>query len=261
MELFDFAYCPSWDRKLSLLASIALPEVWGDANGGQPLAILKSYIFHTFNKIYLEYSAAEEDRKSNILYISPDRSVCVFNTGLFDKSYEPIFATFLPNDPGQRQYWKLQSFLTTYQAAVLGYTLPRRADYFSDPSLLIFNTHYTVFPPYDHILSEPENFSRFPSQVRSMARLQIKGLFDGALKNTIKRIESNYKTAVPQYYRGQIQLLIPICLTNNELPDLALALSREENTERYIGRTCLTMKMAYNNARLIVRPDSDWLKP
>jgi len=55
--------------------------------------------------------------------------------------------------------------------------------------------------------------------------------------------------------------LIPIYLTNAETPDLALALSREENSRRYIGRTCLTMEMAYNNARLIVRPDSDWLKP
>ena len=27
----------------------------------------------------------------------------------------------------------------------------------------------------------------------------------------------------------------------------------------YIGQTILTMKMAYNNARLICRPDSDWL--
>ena len=27
----------------------------------------------------------------------------------------------------------------------------------------------------------------------------------------------------------------------------------------YLGQTILTMNMAYNNARLISRPDSDWL--
>ena len=257
MKLFDFAFCQSWRRKLEQLASIAQPEFWGESDDREPLAILQSYVFHTFDKIYEEYAAAEESDKNDILYVSDDRAVCIFNTGLFDKGYEPIFAKFIPNDPGQRQEWKLESFLTKYQAAVLGYRFPRRADYFSDPSLLIFNTHYEVFTQYDHILSDSENFSRFPSQVRSMPHLLIKGLFDGAVENALKRIQSNYKTAVPQYYRGQIQLLIPICLTSSDVPDLALALSREDNPGRYIGRTCLTMKMAYNNARLIVRPDSE----
>lgn len=73
-------------------------------------------------------------------------------------------------------------------------------------------------------------------------------------------INANYKTAVPQYYKGKIQLLIPICLINENVPDLALVVSKNEIGNQYLGHTCLTLDMAYNNARLIARPDSIWLK-
>ena len=43
-------------------------------------------------------------------------------------------------------------------------------------------------------------------------------------------------------------------------PDLALVVHKIENNT-YTARTCLTLKMAYNNARLIVKPQSTWLKP
>ena len=33
----------------------------------------------------------------------------------------------------------------------------------------------------------------------------------------------------------------------------------EEGVNNYEGRTIFTLQMAYNNARLITRPDSDWL--
>ena len=74
-------------------------------------------------------------------------------------------------------------------------------------------------------------------------------------------IDANYKTAVPQYYRGRIQLLIPICLVSESTPDLALVVSKNDAGTQYLGHTCLTLDMAYNNARLIARPDSAWLKP
>ncbi len=76
-----------------------------------------------------------------------------------------------------------------------------------------------------------------------------------------KEVRTNYKIAIPQYYKGQIQLLLPLYLTSNSLnPDLALVLYKLNN-KTYTARTCLTLQMAYNNARLIVQPQSDWLKP
>ena len=43
----------------------------------------------------------------------------------------------------------------------------------------------------------------------------------------------------------------------NETPSLALTVTKVGNF--YQGHTCLTLDMAYNNARLIVKPESNWL--
>jgi hypothetical protein len=84
-------------------------------------------------------------------------------------------------------------------------------------------------------------------------------LFDGAVQLAKKKIESNYKVAVPQYYQGKIQFLLPICLLDMEKVDLALAVTKQNGY--YTGNTCLTMDMAYNNARLIAKPGDEWLNP
>jgi hypothetical protein len=41
-------------------------------------------------------------------------------------------------------------------------------------------------------------------------------------------------------------------------PDIVITVYKRE--QHYYGATCLTMDMAYNNARLLVKPESDWLK-
>lgn len=49
--------------------------------------------------------------------------------------------------------------------------------------------------------------------------------------------------------------------------DLALAVYKIKGKQPdgldsfYSGRTCLTLDMAINNARLIAKPDEEWLKP
>ena len=40
-----------------------------------------------------------------------------------------------------------------------------------------------------------------------------------------------------------------------------LALVVERHSTFYRAATCLTLDMAYNNARQIARPDRDWLQP
>ena len=75
-----------------------------------------------------------------------------------------------------------------------------------------------------------------------------------------KRVLANYKIAVPQYYKGKIQLLLPLCLVDSDIPDLALVVTKNPTGNFYQGHTCLSIEMAYNNARLIAKPDSYWLK-
>ena len=69
----------------------------------------------------------------------------------------------------------------------------------------------------------------------------------------------NYKLAVPHYFKGQIQLLIPLCFGKTDNPDLALVLTKMDGY--YQAHTCLSMDMAYLDARLIAKPESNWLLP
>lgn len=78
----------------------------------------------------------------------------------------------------------------------------------------------------------------------------------GAIAEAERKAAANYTIAVPQYYNGRIQLLLPLCLTG-DAPELALTIQREEGF--YSARTCLTLEMAYNNARQICRPMASWL--
>jgi hypothetical protein len=81
----------------------------------------------------------------------------------------------------------------------------------------------------------------------------------GAIDNARERVRRNYKTAIPQYYKGRIQILLPLCISNAVAADLALVV--EDHATFYRASTCLTLDMAYNNARQLARPDRDWLKP
>lgn len=246
MRLFDFAYCCDYDKKIQQLANVC-PEKWSFGSNSDNI-ILKNYIEHTFMKL------SEE----NNIKIEP--SYAVFNTGLYTDCYEPIFAFFSKNKNENRQEWFLDSFYNEYQLAMMGVVdLPRRANYFTHPEELVFDTNCEIIPQYQHIFNDPENYLRIPESIRDNDSKLL--LFNGAIKKAKCLIDANYKTAVPQYYKGRIQLLVPLFLTRKGIPDLALVVSKNNDGNQYLGHTCLTLDMAYNNARLIARPDSIWLNP
>ncbi|MCC8048638.1 MAG: DUF3825 domain-containing protein [Oscillospiraceae bacterium] len=245
MRIFDFAFCHEYKKKIQSLARMS-PEKWSFE--GNDNAILQNYIEYTFLKLLSE---------DNIIQTE---TYALFNTGLYTVYYEPIFAYFIRNADSHRQRWYLDGFYTAYQLGMLGIVeLPRRANYFQSPADLVFDTNCDIVPQYQHIFGDPENYCRIPETVRDSPNKTL--LFDGAIKRAKHMIDANYRTAVPQYYRGHIQLLIPLCLVNESVPDLALAVSKNEAGNQYLGHTCLTLDMAYKNARLIARSDNSWLQP
>jgi len=83
-----------------------------------------------------------------------------------------------------------------------------------------------------------------------------------AVETAIKYCKWNYKTAIPIYYprTNAISLLLPLSLcygTSNNV-DAALVVERVKNGN-YQGQTILTLEMAYQDARQICRPNSEWL--
>lgn len=244
-ELYNYMYWGDYDKQMEVLANMALPEVW-DVEGKGVYFILKNYMKYTYWRLRKEGKVVENER------------YCLFNTGLFTTYYEPIYVYGEENEDGSPG-WKFINFMTEYELGSIGIgEYPERADYFADPSLLVFDWRCRINVQYRHILEDEENRNRLPDNVLNNDRpLDIlKGVIDTA----IKKIMSNYKLAVPQYFNGTIQLLIPLYFTNSEKPDLALVLTKMDGSY-YQGHTCLTMEMAYNNARLIAKPESNWLVP
>ena len=233
INLFDFTYCGDYNRQIQNLARM-VPEKWSfsdtDDNG-----ILKGYLEHTFKRLYEEQKVWEK------------KNYAIFNTGLFNYYYQPIYAYFIPNLVPDRQPWFLDGFYTEYYLLKEGITcLPEKACYVENPSDLVFDTKLPVIPQYEHIFGDEENAARLPKEVR-----------DSSMK--MRMLEAGYRPAIPQYYNHSIQLLPPFCLRHPGKPDLALACMKTSDGSKYLGRTCLTLRMAYHNARLLARVDRSWL--
>ena len=92
-----------------------------------------------------------------------------------------------------------------------------------------------------------------------MIKLTIEEIKD-AIELAKKRIKRNYKTAIPHFYDNRIQFLLPLCFRSNKAEAVAaLVVNKNENIHE--AHTILSLDQAYNNARLLAKPDREWLNP
>lgn len=261
-EMYKFATCPgfsnNYDEKVQALAGLAFKEQWhfsGEEDSNKE--ILFKYIHHTFNRVFEEWQNARDvlDKNTKVCLYNNNKNAC-FNTGLYTDNYESIYGLFTRNtNHRQPLLWYLVGFKR--KSELLHPFLPTRANYFDDISQIIFDFRLTIRVDCEHILED--NKYRLPKELQNMQNLA------GAVEMTKKRIAANYRLAVPQYFRNRIQLLIPLFGSNPNDSKVKAVIPVEKISSPegayYLGRTCLTMDMAYNNARLIAKLDSDWLKP
>jgi len=250
-DLLELAFVGGHNDGLPDLAAIAESEDWDYRNtpAKRPNPILTNYISYTYKRL-------SEERK---ISLSSDGQKLCFNTGLVTENQEEIFALFAPNRKLEAQQkwflvgWKKRSAheLSTFSK------LPDLAQYYDDPSALIFDPRLELRINIDHVIED--NRERFPQPYDGMDTYALKNFLNGAIEGVRTRIRRNYKTAIPQYYRGRPQLLLPVCLSNPRTADLALTVERFG--DHYRASTCLTLDMAYNNARQLARPDKEWLQP
>jgi len=251
-ELFrDFAFMPKFDENIGELASLAESENWGYQKSTAPYEhpVLRNYLTYTYRRI------AEEKKIS----ITEDEEHACWNTGLITSGQEQIFILFGNNKLANvYSYWHFWKFCRQGQWELNRFgALPDMAHYFDDPSVLVFDSRKELRVNVEHVVSD--NLERFPAELKTMNAYGLQNLVRGAIDAARNRARRNYKTAIPQYYQGAIQLLLPLSLTDASRADLALVVERF--TDFYRAATCLTLDMAYNNARQLARPDRDWLAP
>ncbi len=304
-------YLKGWDAAINLLASLALKERWYyDEKFEKSKPILRSYLSYTFERLQYEdakerQKAKEEGRQPRLKILQNDKNA-IFNTGLVNNIYDPIYAIFKRNG-GQKtitQPWIFVAFDTanSYHQGIFATfrDRPRRAEYFTSSADLYYDLNANrPTLNWAHIIRD--NIERLPigyvkrgatpgfkfdenpeakpyaqrkAYYEKLANAIYKDdewlqflttRFSNALDVALSRVAWNYKTAIPVYYASdhKLSLLLPLALEKNDVIDVALVcehiVNKESGANNYVGRTIFTLQMAYNNARLITRPDSDWL--
>lgn len=295
----EFAYFGYWDTFLAELAELALPESWSfedDAESeGRRHPILKSYVANVYYRLEKEgkvcvsddgsfaaFNTGLVDRRYNDIYLCFEPNIQVDRCPW-------RFVGFCVQGVGRLGKRLVNEFNP----------LPATATFFERKEDLLFDLDAELIINYDHVLVDnidrlPVEFIREgmhadaaaldtldklesasasgPERQRlyGMLREQLESnhaafrylrvRLDEAVQLTRKRVRWNYKTAIPMYYprANTMSLLLPLCLMDESEADAALVVERMDSGN-YQGQTVLTMRMAYMDARLVCRPDSDWL--
>jgi hypothetical protein len=283
--LFD-----EFQKTISGLNDLALGERWHyhSQDKQNPYPILINYLAYTFYRLSKE--------KGKIIHAG---NYAAFNTGLVDKRYEPIYALFVKTRHFSQPYRLIDFCIAGEDYAgktlVKNFSvLPARAHYFNNISDMLFDT-LAPRPQMDmkHILIE--NIERLPlifleeyaprsfefQDTSKMNYLEKHAFFErlgeaiekdsksernftnrlkDSLELSLKRVQWNFKTAIPQYFptMNTMSVLLPLCLVDDEKVDVALV-AEKTKSGNYLGHTILPLEWAYSNARLVSRPDSDWL--
>lgn len=289
--LEEWSYLGDINRFLSKLASMARKEIWTwpyASDRAQRLNILYCFIRYTFCRL---------QHQKKVAY-SMDGELAAFNTGLTDDRYEAIIALFKKNRLGKSEWlFDEFVFVGEGNGKILSNEFKgtiERATYIENMEDMLYNTAYgEPILDLEHILIK--NIDRLPIafinsfapadfnaiDIRDMSatkrndyyeqlRISIKNdakayrtaiyLFKNAVNLAYKRICWNFMDAVPMFYpkQNRICLLMPLCLTNDNVEDVALVVKKTP-TNKYEGATILTKEMAYIDARVVNRPESRWL--
>ena len=290
MRIFEYAKVANWNDRISDLVTLAEPERWEfismPAECDYP--VLDSYIKFTFRRIY----------DQNLIVESYSGQYACFNTGLLTPGQEEIFAVFSSNinydarsrESQNNRKWFLFSWARAGDRILTDFKeLPKLATYWNDSSDLVFNPNLEVNLNLDHIIRE--NLNRFPIELGgnvgengipsdigatepdeeneqiaagpqnqvldSQVPLATRNALEGSMKHSIRLAQRSYRIAVPQFHHNRIQLLLPLYLRSTVRPDLALTL--EKHGGWYRAATVLYPDWAYRHARLLARPNSEWL--
>jgi hypothetical protein len=291
MRIFDYAKVADWESRLQVLADLAERERWTFrcVPDHSPLPVLDSYIRYTFLRVHEQAKITESERLScfntGLLTANQEEVFGVFR----------ISDVFDPNQPVGpcNKKWFLTSWARAGDRQLTDFLqFPDLAAYWTDPAELVFNPNLQVQLNLDHIIRD--DLTRFPTELgghldingvpTDMATspdieaeagepegvqtspaptpgvtvpLATRNALEGAMKHSVRLAQRSYRVAVPQYYHGRIQLLLPLYLRNADRPDLALTLER--HGAWYRAATVLYPDWAYRHARLLSRPNSEWL--
>ncbi len=231
----------------------------------QAVPKLRNYLNYTFKRLVdLEQSAP-----GTYFHLSSDREWITFNTGLSNTHGADLLATFqryksrgeddegrtvpdwvfkgcfAPNDNQYREHFG------TYRPDIAWYSLDSRD--------FVFDITYSLEKDmFDHLFDRAKDRAGMPTASDESVRNYIRG----ALEGLVPKIRRNYKVAIPIFYveEKRMQMLLPFTsLSNGEVS--CFLVDRDDANRSYQLKTVYDLDHAYFSARLITRPDKEWLDP
>jgi len=227
---------------------------------------LKNYLNYTFKRL-LEL---EQASPGNYFASSTDNEWITFNTGLQNIYGADILAVFQkyherPGDTGgaDRPDWVFKGSFAPNDHKYRNYfgmKVPDIAWYSVDSRDFVFDPSYHLERDvFDHLFERAKERAGLPNSPDEVVRNYLRG----AVENLIPKIRRNYKVAIPVYYveEKRMQLLLPFVSANNSNDISCFLVERIDNIKTYRIKTIFDLDRAYFSARLITRPDKDWLNP
>lgn len=244
---------------INALRKIIDPSERWDIPGKTDSSILRSYFKFTYLR---------QQETPNHLILSENK-MC-WNTGLTDRNGDDVLAEFslvryAEGQTGPKFRWT--RFLTVADKTATAWRDALRAKYWEprDRGDLIYDTDQGIPTIQSEHIGEKID-DRFPLVMRTWPRPDVVRAVQEAARYAVKRVLQNYKTAIPQFHRaasgrgkGSIQLLLPLRFPGQSRPSLALAVRRDGDA--YYAATVLKIEWAYTYARLLTKPDTEWLNP
>jgi len=223
---------------------------------------LRNYLQYTFARL----RELEQQDPGSYFLESDDGNWSCFNSGLQDKHSADLFCVFekyrgVSVDPVSDWVYKgTETGRSPVYRQHFGIRTPKLAWYSNDSRDYVFNTEYPLDTGiFDHMFDRAKERSGFPPDATDES---VRNYLRGAIENLIPKIRRNYKTAIPVYYvtEQRMQLLLPFHSSNGS--DISCFLIERDDVHRYYSiKTILDMDQAYFSARLITRPDKEWLNP
>lgn len=265
-RIVKYAFFPSKDKDtngftlmLQELESKAKKENW--EFGSQK--ILQNYLLFTFERIQYEDSRIKSDKDKAKLKLREGSEYAIFNTGLVNGFFAPIYGLFHRNHKAGKQPWLFNGFHVESERAISNAKkeenwddLPKAARFYESPDDLIFDVESKIDAinwehiiidnvdriPYKYIErykplgleleEEPNEPMIYYENLRNAIRndqftyRKLVDLFRDAMERAVLHATWNFHYALPMYYPRykRVSMLLPLILEDSRNSIVDLAL-------------------------------------
>lgn len=265
-RIVKYAFFPSKDKEtngftlmLQELESKAKKEKWEYGNQ----KILQNYLLFTFERIQYEDSRVKSEKDKSKLKLREGAEYAIFNTGLVNGFFAPIYGLFRRNSQKGKLPWVFNGFHVESERAISNAKkeenwsdLPKAARFYESPDDLIFDVESKIDAinwehiiidnvdriPYKYIeLYQPLGFEleKEPNEpmiyyenLRNAIRndqftyRKLVDLFRDAMERAVLHATWNFHYALPMYYPRykRVSMLLPLILEDSRNSIVDLAL-------------------------------------